>query len=240
MLSKTLPLWHSPRPVQSAVAVFGLTACLLWSMTLGAGHPYHVCVGEMDWNADRGCWEVALRLHPSDLQTAISQLAGRRLELDGSQEAEKFVLQYLSQHFGWIGLDADQRPWPLPRERAEREPQLDLGNDSVAAERPAGEGPLAELHWLGSELEKGWMWLYFELAPPPKLSGEAKPGADSPSPGRPLRLGLQHSLLLDLVEDQTNTLVVRTGAQRQTLRFTAERRQREMPSWLESLEGPES
>ncbi len=222
---------------RSAAAVIGLAVCLLTQTPLAASHPYHVCVGEMDWNAERGRWEVALRLHPSDLQTAISQLAGRRLELDGSPEAEKWVMRYLSQHFGWVGLDADDRPRPLPGQPAVGASPAGEGGSSSTGRAASEETPLSELSWLGSELEKGWLWLYFELAPPPQATH--RKDSTAAAPGRkdqPLRLGLQHSLLLDLVEDQTNTLVVRAGERRQTLRFIAERRQREMPKWPESPE----
>jgi hypothetical protein len=226
----------SNRPLRLVAAVAGLAVCLVGQAALHAGHPYHVCVGEMDWNAERGRWEVALRLHPSDLQTAISQLAGRRMELDGSPEVERWVLRYLCQHFGWVGLDEEERPRPLAGESAAAAAELGQRLSASSQPSPPEEAPVAQLSWLGSELEKGWMWLYFELPPPvPPETAEGSAATERQEP--PLQLGLRHSLLLDLVEDQTNTLVVRVGTRRQTLRFTAQRRQRLMPSWPESPGG---
>jgi len=43
----------------------------LMSPTNVSAHPFHVCVGQMTWNAEAKHWEVSLRLHPQDLERSM-------------------------------------------------------------------------------------------------------------------------------------------------------------------------
>lgn len=159
-------------------------------------HPFHICIGEMEWNQEKGIWEVSLRLHPADLQAAIQKQAGKEFTLKEGEEQQE-VLDYLAVHFY---LTADAKP-VAGASRTQPSPTASEAGVSDKA---------AHLQWVGSETEKSWLWLYLELTPP----------------SRDEALFLVHDLLVDDVEQQANTMVVLRGGQRKSLRFWKDMRKR--------------
>ena len=70
---------------------------------MGCAHPFHLCVGQMKWNLAAKVWEVSLRLHPQDLETAMSEdlfkeepLKRVSIDEDGFSE---LAAKYLSSNF---------------------------------------------------------------------------------------------------------------------------------------------
>lgn len=87
-------------------------------------HPYHVSLAELEFNAASGRWEVALRLHPGDLDAALSHDQRRRviLERETPAAARRIAIAYLNKHFRllagdppqpsqlhWVGMQADPK-----------------------------------------------------------------------------------------------------------------------------------
>src|SRR5262245_16128930 len=81
-------------------AVVGLVfGCAVFSGAATAvAHPFHICVGQMQWNRETQRWEISIRLHPQDLETAMSRRLGRAIGLDDAGFEERAV-DYLQDHF---------------------------------------------------------------------------------------------------------------------------------------------
>lgn len=140
-------------------------------------HPFHLCTGEMEFNLQTGRWEVALKMHPSDLETAIRKRTGKKIDVT-AREGSPEVIDYLTKHF------------------------------QLRCEEPAREEEPVKIEFVGAELERGWLWVYFEL-PAPQGKG---------------LVSLTHAILLDDVDKQANSVLVRNHGKRATLHFTSAKR----------------
>lgn len=83
---------------------------------------------------------------------------------------------------------------------------------SIAPGKPTQVTRPLPLKWVGHELETKWAWLYFEV----DLQQHAVEG-----------LVFRNSMFVDLVDDQVNTLNIKSGRQRATL--NCHRKQLERP-----------
>ena len=175
--------------------------CLPLSSLVHA-HPFHLCVGQMKWNADSKLWEVSLRLHPQDLETAISKeryadQAGKKISID-DEDFPEVALEYLNRHFFL-------RSSPLAMNKEEFKAIL----RSQAARKVGEEIPKEQssLKWVGKEAERGWLWIHLELTPP-TIEHERQ------------KLWFVHRLLIDSVERQENTIVIDpTASKKYSLQF---------------------
>ena len=83
----------------------GLFACLL-ALVLGAGHaggvaahPFHASYAELSWNDAGDTLQVALRVIPEDLESALSRAAGGPVVLDPDAPPAPLIEDYLGRHF---------------------------------------------------------------------------------------------------------------------------------------------
>ncbi len=163
-------------------------------------HPFHLCVGHMRWNADNNVWEVALRIDPGDLETAIaSELSTpenvQYVDRSDSKFSEQLT-EYLGRYFVLWRTDKEVSPKEFAElldASAKPSPQ---GKEESESTKPASDR--STLKWVGMEQEKGWLWVYVELTPPP-FEPEKH------------RLWMVHQLLLVTVDDQTNSVLVEKG-----------------------------
>jgi hypothetical protein len=159
-------------------------------------HPFHLCVGQMKWNAKTSVWEVSLRLHPQDLEAAMSrELYGDQAGRKVSTEETGFALlaiKYLDRHFFFrrtpAAMNLDEIRAILRSEAAvgSAESQSKLQSAEPASER-------SSLKWVGSEQERGWLWIHLEMKQP-SIEKDMH------------RLWFVHRLLLDHVDRQENTI----------------------------------
>lgn len=164
-------------------------------------HPFHISIGEMEWNTTSQKWEVAVRVQSTDLQTAVRRFTKTQVNVDGENIPEELVI-YLSEHFYLSNA--------TPAESRKQE--------AIASKREAPSSSessnRSDLKWVGHEVERGWMWLYFELTPT-KSDKE---------------LYLTNALLLETVEGQTNTMLVRSGDKRHSIQTTARTKSEKLPA----------
>jgi hypothetical protein len=73
--------------------------------------------------------------------------------------------------------------------------------------------------WVGLEEEKGWVWIYFELSTPKMEKG-----------GEAESLWLTNQLLLDAIDKQENSVLLKRGEERLSLQFSEQQRSAEIPS----------
>lgn len=102
-----------------------------------ASHPFHVTRAEIEYNAKRKKFEVAICVWPEDLAKAVSKMEDRTINIDTETETnrDKVFHKYVAQKFKFISQS---------------------NNDS---EKSAA----ATIRWIGSELEVKQGWLYFEV-----------------------------------------------------------------------------
>jgi len=188
---------------------------LLW-VALGwvgahASHPFHVCIGQMRHNVQSGTWEVSLRMHPRDLELALSDLNKESV----TRESENFptaAVDFLENQFFLVSLSetlstkeiAEQVSGLAPMRSLERKstPRSDTeGNPSLPM------GNRSTLQWVGMESERGWLWIHLELTPPVARGAESK-------------MYLAHRIFLDRIELQENTVaILHAPGSRSSLQF---------------------
>ena len=133
-------------------------------------HPFHVSIAEMEFNAPRRRLEVALRVHPLDLEKALMRREGERVDLDRTADIDRHLAAYVQEVF--------------------------LVKTSAGAP--------CRVTWVGKEVTLKDAWLYFEV----------------PLPADARQFTLSNRTFFELQEDQSNTMTLRLGAQRRTLRCT--------------------
>ncbi|MBW3596131.1 MAG: hypothetical protein KY475_02520 [Planctomycetes bacterium] len=74
-----------------------VAACLLLAAGVAEGHPFHVSLAEAEYDAERSRLEVALRVHPSDLEEALRRQAGKRLVLE-NDGADPHIVAWLRRN----------------------------------------------------------------------------------------------------------------------------------------------
>ena len=171
------------------ITLLVVTVCIPFSSLVHA-HPFHLCVGQMKWNAESKLWEVSLRLHPQDLETAISKeryvdQPGKKISVD-DEDFPDIALEYLNRHFFL-------RSSPIAMNKNEFKAILRSHSARKAGEDLPKEQ--SSLKWVGKEAERGWLWIHLELTPPSIESERQK-------------LWFVHRLLIDSVERQENTILI--------------------------------
>ena len=144
----------------------------------------------MKWNLDAKVWEVSLRLHPQDLETAMSESLfkeepSKRVSIDDGGFPD-LATKYLSSNFF-------VRRTPL--EVSNKEFKESLRSKSKPTTIEEGEEMESVLKWIGMERERGWLWIHFEMTQP-SVQAETQ------------KLWFVHRLLLDTVARQENTIAI--------------------------------
>lgn len=116
---------------------------LCFAATLNAAHPYHVSRAEIQYNASRGVFEVAICVWPEDLEKAIGPPEEKGIDLDEISEADRdrLIGTYVVGKFS-------VRP---------------AGTDSSKVQSDSEPADPALIHWVGSEVSLKQAWLYFEI-----------------------------------------------------------------------------
>lgn len=181
----------------------GFFGGLLW-IALGwvgaqASHPFHVCIGQMRHNAQSGTWEVSLRMHPRDLELALSELHKESIARE-SENFSKVAVDFLQNQFFLIYLSDALSTKEIAEQISGLEPMRSLERKSNSSSDTDGKRKLAResrstLQWVGMESERGWLWIHMELVPP----------ESAPSDGK---LYLVHRIFLDRIEMQENSVAI--------------------------------
>lgn len=191
-------------------ATLGILLCTMSLASLSGSsmaclpHPFHVCIGQMEWNdADR--WEVALRVHPQDLEKELSKVVGKSISIE-DEEFPKLVTDFLNDQFYIARFPIDVAQQEIDQRISEMSKEVLRGADATAKDRTGTEKTADEtafkdpvrstLKWIGMESERGWIWIYLEMYPP---RSEATEG---------MRDWLVHQLFLETVDRQENSVVI--------------------------------
>jgi hypothetical protein len=177
----------------------GLLWIALGWMGAQASHPFHVCIGQMRHNAQSGTWEVSLRMHPRDLELALSDLHQESVTRE-SENFSKAALDFLENQFFLISLSDTLSTKEIAEQISGLEPMRSLERKSTPSSHTEGNpslpmGKRSTLQWVGMESERGWLWIHLELTPP------AASGAGS-------KMYLAHRIFLDRIEMQENTVAI--------------------------------
>ena len=176
----------------------------LLSGKTAANHPFHVATAETRWNLETKKLEVSIRCHPIDLETALRRRTGKKIDLDTTENVDELLTEYLRETF-----QLHQGPLPEPPPATAPTDALSIPQNSTDTPTAAPkDSNVAKLHWVGKEIDMKWAWLYLELEPK-DLSQE---------------LHLTNTILMDVLDDQSNTVIIRLGTQRQSLMFHQKKR----------------
>jgi hypothetical protein len=156
----------------------------------------------MKWNAESKLWEVSLRLHPQDLETAISkerfvEQPGKKISVD-DEDFPEVALDYLNRHFFLRSS---------PRAMNKNEFKAILRSQPSTKVGEALPKEHSSLKWIGKEAERGWLWIHLELTQP-TIEPERQ------------KLWFVHRLLIASVERQENTILIDpTASKKFSLQF---------------------
>jgi hypothetical protein len=64
-----------------------------------ADHPLHTTRATMEFNPDTGSFEVALCVFPDDLSAALSDRAGRRIDVEKDKDLDELLKSYVDEKF---------------------------------------------------------------------------------------------------------------------------------------------
>lgn len=207
---------------KQAVSVIAILLGVMWLVPLAqAGmHPFHLSSAELELNAKTQRVEVALKIHGSDLERALTERnEGKRVSIDGDEKVHPLIAAYLNEHFVF-SAKADRLLKIKPQSAA----------DAVETSKDEPERPkeLSTAKVIGTEFRSNWLWVYFELELPSSLI-EFKPADGKPADAWHLR----NTLLLDVVDGQINTVSIRNVDGRYALRSSKRRPVLELPAeWL--------
>jgi len=131
----------------STVLLLLVVALTSFSESAFASHPFHVTRAEIEYNAKRKTFEVALCVWPEDLERAVSKLEKRTIKIDVESETsrDEIFSRYVAKNFQFF-------------------PQTQ--STKTATEKDVDEKEIptaAKIRWIGSELEVKQGWLYFEV-----------------------------------------------------------------------------
>ena len=59
------------------------------------GHPFHVSVAEIEYNAESKKLECALRIWPEDLEKALNKLSEVKIDLDSAKDIDERIFKYM-------------------------------------------------------------------------------------------------------------------------------------------------
>jgi|GEM_PF-1013497 len=185
-----------------------------------ANHPFHVATAETRWNLETKKLEVSIRCHPIDLENALRRRTGKKIDLDTTENIDQLLAEYLEDTF-------QLHESPNPRDAIQStpgavspisNPLATPQNNPVDSALPPSSPPSsthpepdsrpAKLHWVGKEIDLKWAWLYIELEPKDLQK----------------KLFMTNTLLMDVLDDQSNTVIIRLGTERQSLIFLQKKR----------------
>ncbi len=164
-----------------------------------ASHPFHVCIGQMEWNANEEYWELSLRVHPQDLEQAMSRTRGQSTSID-DEDFSSVATAFFENEFFLVQLP----------DRMQQREVVDLLSRPRKASSDTEPNPTdviedrSKLNWVGMEAERGWVWLHFEMKPP-----------TAPASGK--KTWLVHRVLLDEVDRQENSVRIIEGTKSYSL-----------------------
>lgn len=190
---------HSRSPLYHFFSACFFLAAGLIPAAFVDGHPFHLCVGQMTWNPREEIWEVSLRLHPQDLEKALSNEWYRdkpsqhvSIEDDNFPEIAK---KYFGSHF-FI------RRSPAALKSAELKAILESSKskswakmEDTSTKKDEIDPEQSSLKWVGTEQERGWLWIHLELIAPRFDATRQK-------------LWMVNRILVDSVERQENTVAI--------------------------------
>lgn len=82
-----------------ALAAMCCVAGLATPSSATAAHPFHVSIAEAKYNAETKSLEIALRVHPSDLETMLRKRTDKPIDLDKTANVDELILAYLTDVF---------------------------------------------------------------------------------------------------------------------------------------------
>ena len=158
-----------------------------------AAHPFHVCIAQMEWNGESQLWEVSIRLHPQDLERAVSQSRGKTTSME-DPDFSKHAIRFLNQQFAIV------------------EAPQSTAIDALLERMDREEAALArsELRWVGMEPERGWLWIHLEMIPPQSQGSSAVEGNFR---------WLVHRIFIDSIDRQENSVRIRRGSEQYSMQF---------------------
>lgn len=176
------------------VRFVGVVAILLVTLSCAttfaaAPHPFHTSMAEMEYNPETKRLEVALRLYIVDCETVLTKLNGKPVQIGDEANRDKLLQKYLETRFR-IEPTAVVKP--------------KVGKKSKPSK--------STINFVGSEIDKAYVWAYFELTPPAKSK----------------EFSLRNDVFVEVQPEQTNVVQFRHPNGRKLHSFDGRNRVQEL------------
>ncbi len=165
------------RPVTIALLLLGSFA----PRPTPAAHPFHTSTAEVEFNPASGRLEVALKVYSADLETALRRMDRSKVDLDNESVRDRLLKKYIASRFRIEDATPGHPPSPPTGHRTD------------------------SFHYVGSEIQGGDIWVYFELV----------------APARGQRFTLRNTVLTDVQPEQMNAVFFRGPVGTESLYFSA-------------------
>ena len=179
-----------------------MSVCLMFAISCGvinganARHPFHVSTAEVEYNAVSKRLEIGLKCQTMDLERALRLISGKKIDIENDPQVDEWITRYITNNF-YLAATA-----PISQGKVFSQTNKSLPNETVPV---VPDAPKMPIKLIGKEFETKWVWIYFELQPPP---------GDDP-------LVLVNRVLFDVNTGQINTCLIRQQGQRHALKSTA-------------------
>ncbi|BBM83236.1 DUF6702 family protein [Candidatus Uabimicrobium amorphum] len=114
-----------------------LVVILFLCSTFLFAHRYHFTISEVEWNSQNKCLEVGLRVDSFELESVLSKIYGKKIDLEKTKDVDKILHLYLQKRF--LVKTPQRKP--------------------------------CSIVWIGKEISRGQLWLYFEVPVKEPLEG---------------------------------------------------------------------
>lgn len=188
---------------------------------LQAWHPFHISTVEIEFNAQTGRFEIGVKVQAGDLEKALSQTERRRVHLDQEAKLDVMLLAYVRDRLYFANA--------LPAA-----PATDETSNTKSAGTSVPKPIELKSSFVGKEFENSWLWIFVEMDAPHSTKADltgGQPLHESP------KLVLVNRLLMEVNDQQINTVTFRKAGQRHSIQTTEGKVWREVDaSWWQTTD----
>ncbi len=187
-------------PTASVIACWLIVAAMPGSVV---AHPFHISTAEVEYDVKTDRLQVSLKLQAIDLEQLLSQTAGERVSIEQADTPER-ITELLNRTF-FLASNETVPTQAATATSSHGSPSRDtISSAPEFQSQETTQHTRSKVHWVGQELKGAWLWIYFELELPTARA----------------QLQLFNTVLFEATDSQINTVSVRHGKQRTTLKFS--------------------
>lgn len=154
-------------------------------------HAFHITVAEAEVNHKTGQIEIAMRVHPGDLEVALGRMTNRRIRLEKEPKIDALITDYLQRSIQLKAAPSQTKSSNTKQTKAQ--------TDRKPTSAKKSQSP--KIKWVGKDVSVKWAWLYFEIPAVKELNGAT----------------FTNRVFHEILANQENTIILKDGKRKQTI-----------------------